>query len=69
MAGATHEVVNDGSIGVNSRGSFSGSDRSSEVPVVSLEVSDNVPYVLDFQTVRFLMLLDYNSANHGMSVV
>ncbi|RAL03877.1 uncharacterized protein BO80DRAFT_422792 [Aspergillus ibericus CBS 121593] len=37
MAGVTDVVVNDGSVGVNFRGSFSGSDRSSKVPVASLE--------------------------------
>lgn len=39
MAGITHVVINDGSIGLNFHGSFSGSDRSSEVAVANLEVT------------------------------
>lgn len=39
VAGTKHIAANDGSIGMNFRGSASDSDRGSQVPIINLEVS------------------------------
>ncbi|PYI01683.1 hypothetical protein BO78DRAFT_423297 [Aspergillus sclerotiicarbonarius CBS 121057] len=37
MAGVSHVAINDGFVGVNFQGNFSGSNRKTEIPVASLE--------------------------------
>jgi hypothetical protein len=66
MAGVKHVAVNDGSIGLNFPGNYTRSDRKTDKPVASLEVSHSLYLEIgDIFLLLFTFFLTYVGKTTG----